>query len=165
MSTPVTPTEAHYDLANVLSLSDDYHKDARLIAESEARAVEAYAVKTRELLQSYMTERDQLRIKCRHLSEGYDQLRAEMEQKSKLLTLAVKSAGDQAARAERAEAELVVLRRLLIDSEEAGTIAKGLRAELATERARLDYIINSFSTEHPFRVSRAAIDAAMEDGK
>jgi hypothetical protein len=44
------------------------------------------------------------------------------------------------ARAERAEAELLIAQRLLIDSEDAGTVAENLRAELATERARLDWL-------------------------
>ena len=45
-------------------------KAAQLIADSEAEAVEAYAASTRELLQSYMTERDQLRAEVERLRDG-----------------------------------------------------------------------------------------------
>jgi hypothetical protein len=67
------------------------------------------------------------------------------------------------ARAERAEAELLIAQRLLIDSEDAGTVAENLRAELAAERARLDWLEDhGWITGEP--CGRAAIDAAMKEG-
>jgi hypothetical protein len=101
-------------------------------------------------------------------------LRADLDAIKAILT-------EEKARAERAEAELLIAQRLLIDSEDAGTVAENLRAELAAERARLDWLEDNSVCYHvcidrqpdgysihnsppsPGSV-RAAIDAAMKEG-
>lgn len=61
---PATPTEAHRELAEIILVSHEsktVEDVAQLIADSEMRAVEAQSKASCELLQTYMTERDQLR--------------------------------------------------------------------------------------------------------
>jgi hypothetical protein len=89
-------TEAHLSLlrtiyATSLSIEDD----AQLIADSEAKAVSGQNAVIAEWLNRVAT-----------VTAERDQLRAEVEQKRNLLTVSIKSAGDQAIRAEKAEVRL-----------------------------------------------------------
>lgn len=67
------------------------------------------------------------------------------------------------ARAEKAEAELATAKAIIASIEEDGTeehnAAVRLRQELATERARLDYVMRVCHA-----TNREAIDAAMKEG-
>ena len=118
MSTPNTPTEAHRKLAVELILglpsrsceSASVHGAAQLIADSEARAV-ATAV----TMLTCTNHNDKQRAECpvclvAALTAERDSLRTQVEQKRHLLVIALRSAGDQAARAVLAEAELERLR-------------------------------------------------------
>lgn len=145
----------------------------QIIADREAKAVKPYV----EQLKAADDSRAEMVGIC-------DQLRAENERLVAQRDNLLKPMRDAAVeRAEKAEAELLVVRRLLLDSEEAGTIANNLRAELATERARLDWLEkNTVSIycaglyegtnaavcipngkDHKGATIRIAIDAAMEE--
>jgi hypothetical protein len=116
-------------------------------------------------VQSLHDERNEWRTSATRAWDEREQLRAEVEEKRNLLSVAIKSAGDQAERAERAEAVLGKLqelhgcsqemvlhwcehaakRSLALDKERstlAGVIAIKMQfeAELAKERARLDWL-------------------------
>lgn len=98
-------------------------------------------------------------------------LRAEVEQKRHLLVIAIKSAGDQATRAERAEAELAAAKeRLRSEAMDDYASIKDLQRELATERARLDWLGSDAGVDWQWSdaagglVSRATVDAAMQEG-
>lgn len=91
-------TETHYELARILSLSDDYHKDAQLIADSEAAAIKT-------------NDENKLCMEWPVLSNlraERDQLRAEAERLNRIVSkfIATEDGTDWAARAEKAEAEL-----------------------------------------------------------
>ena len=172
-------TEAHKQLAYaILFASEDGHagpnEATQLIADSEAAAKQS-------LLAAYdavvvqrnrvTTERDQLRAECNNLLADLDEIKAIRD--------------EETARAERAEA-------LHLDAiDEAGAQAKVMNeyrlraeraeAELAAERARLDWLQAHALAQHSENISisklgkryngfpgslRAAIDAAMkEDAK
>ena len=112
MNTP-TPTEAHLDL--VLQIAEAISRSGnvaatQLIADSEARAV-ATAV----TMLTCTNHNDKQRAECpvclvAALTAERDSLRTQVEQKRHLLVIALRSAGDQAARAVLAEAELERLR-------------------------------------------------------
>ena len=108
-----------------------------------------------------------------------DQLRAEVEQQCLLNGKGAEREADLLGRLERAERELAKANDILASIEEDGTeehnAAVGLRRELATERARLDWLmaggvcmIQHTGGFHVSRlhapVSRAAIDKAIKEG-
>jgi hypothetical protein len=171
MSAPIT--ESHRELAQSIAeaqrgYTEQPDEAAELIADSEARAVEAadFALQQeRNIHVTTIAERDQLRADC--------------ENETKWAAHYLADAQNARARADRAEAELLIAQRLLIDSEDAGTVAENLRAELAAERARLDWLEkqdggfchvkwgeyrNYWGPAFPTKL-RAAIDAEMKEDK
>ncbi len=204
MSAPAQVTEAHRELLHqlLMNVEHGYLKEAaQFIADSEARAVEASAIRAdclqREVdrwtkwnteqpwlaeirgysqqVASLTSERDQLRAARNSDCEAHyverDQLRADVEQ----WELAFQ---EQFAQAESAEREVERLRsetaRIGKNGAEEYIRAERAEAELATERARLDWMElrgpweswNGFGkTGITLRENiRAAIDAAMKEG-
>ena len=148
---------------------------AQLIADSEARAVAEIAMVAAESANrnvSLRLERDQLRAECINLRADLDAIKAIRD--------------EEKARAERAEAELATERE---KAERYRLASLKLDAELAAERARLDWLTmnthvepeecrgGSFSEggtlwyscrfispRHAGHHASAAIDAAMKEG-
>jgi hypothetical protein len=170
------PTEAHREVAVAIfaiAMKSAHHGApfrepcAQLIADSEARA-------TAELRDSLALEQDMGNAACDELRGDADELRADVVR----LT----------ARAERAEAELARLARpcgwphcepVKADHAELATerekaeryrlVTLKLDAELATERARLDWLESDAGVDWQWSSSaltirRAVIDAAMKEG-
>jgi hypothetical protein len=129
----------------------------------------------------------QLETELAALATECDQLRAEVEQKRDLLVIAIRSAGDQATRAERAEAAETValanwngaLERAMKAEADLVALAQchddncravdKFAAELAAERARLDSgtILLTVAGERVWHCGvdlRAAIDAGVKEG-
>lgn len=109
MSTPAQVTDAHRQLAKSIGCDpaseycpQNVDADAQLIADSEARAVEAADFATQQERNIHMTtiaERDQLRAEVKWLKES--------DQKNQMICLDVmRERDEQRVRAERAEAEL-----------------------------------------------------------
>ena len=90
---------------------------------------------------------------CQDLETELAHLRAEVEQKSNLLVTAIRSAGDQAARAERAEAALTEAIDGVIDG---GSIPDTLLV-IHIPRSPVGYRVGQ-----PVKVILPAIDAAMK---
>lgn len=234
MSTPITPTEAHVELAIAVNrCSQILHGGAQLIAESEARAVADAAKRfDEEEMKPCRSLCDQLRAEvatlreiakeenCPHkyYTEGgviygvhgtssityVEKLRAEVER----LTRVSDKFYETLARAEKAEEAIHKGERRIMEIwlncldgkvypkshhiDELGKTTRLLvadrekaKAELATERARLQAVVNSCwsvhkGNENMFAVycrtrggyitpwlatDRAAIDAAMKEDK
>lgn len=149
--TPATPTEAHQDLA--ITLTGRHYsisEAAQLIAESEARAV------------ADIVSRLQSAFHAPLIAER-DALRAEVNQAQVDCAVMAVQANEAIARAEKAEAELATLRTLHASEKQAkierGEMLCECQAELASERARLDWLEKYGAT--PI-CSRSAIDAAMQ---
>lgn len=139
-------TEAHRTLVRSISwagiTSELVEKKAQLIADSEARADAGQNAVIAEGLNRAAT-----------VSAERDQLRAEVEKAKGYIAL-------QVARAERAEAELAKgithVNKLCKDND-------ALTAELAKERARLDWLFRyGCVTVEP--CTREAIDDLMQEG-
>jgi len=122
-------TETHYELARILSLSDDYHKDAQLIADSEAAAIktndENKLCMEWPVLSNLRAERDQLRAdldKAKAIADArvleqmnaVSALRAEVAGLISTMSCAEKIQRDWITRAERAETELAKERARLL---------------------------------------------------
>ena len=131
-------------------ITEVHRKFAQFIADSEARAV---AEVVNALTCTH--HNDKQRAECpvclvATLTAERDSLRTQVEQKRHLLVIALRSAGDQETRASRAE------------------------TELATERARLDWLEGNAGDIPKYNSRsfiwfanqniRAAIDAAMKEG-
>jgi hypothetical protein len=175
MSTRITPTEAQLSAANKVVVEHEQksaqvpHSSiltyciAQLIAESEARAV---AQQTDGLCMMHADERDQLRAEVERLKNQIkDAHRAYGCELRELWEQAIKNE----ARAEKAEAEVERLtnqRDNLLKPlrERAEARAERAEAELATERARLDWLLNWNVSGHPFK-TLSAIDAAMKEDR
>jgi hypothetical protein len=180
MSAPIT--EAHRKLRETLEIRWMRATESeieQLIADSEARAVEAADFALQQERNIHMTtiaERDQLRAEVARLSEW----QAGVIKNARAHHAHLK---DAIARAERAEASLHALRLVCgtTDADKFSTwvdraIARADRAEteLAAERARLDWLRDNveeiYSKDQHGIVYlsgdniRAAIDAAMKEG-
>ena len=166
-STPITPTEAHKKLADtIIQAAHDWYKShskginaARLIAESEARAVCAEQIKTAETLRLYGAQfGESLADYCKRRKAERDQLRSEVEQlRDEIVAIGTKPMFHQpesfaARRAEEIQqererevvtslrSEVERLKNLGIAAAKDGIAharrAERAEAELATERAR-----------------------------
>lgn len=143
MNAPIT--EAQYQLAHQIRQSSTQESAARLIANSEAQAV----ANLQCVFATVAVERTELRAER-------DQLRAEVER----LTASCEFADfqRQQARAELAFSLLAELHKSFAGN--VHTDNTKLRAELAAERARVDWLEDhGWPTGEP--CTRAAIDAAM----
>jgi hypothetical protein len=128
MSTPIT--EAHYDLRRQVIFSDP-DEGAQLIADSEARAVEAADFALQQERNIHMTtiaERDQLRAEMEALKQSVESGQRVPRE----------DAERNAARAERAEASLHALRLVCgtTDAEKFSTWVD--RANARAERAEAE---------------------------
>lgn len=152
-----------------LPYAEAMEKVAQLIADSEAKAVEAYAVATRELLQGYMTERDQLRAERDKLLGYYHEIVAELGD-----DLALKCIRDLRAEVERFKiygtAELAAINPNVESyCKHWEARAERAEAELAKDRARLDWLEKVDPTSPQWDIIcdhvniRAAVDAAIKE--
>ena len=174
MSAPIT--EAHRELAqNIMfyhtpkgsATAQGVRDAAQLIADSEERAKES-------LLVAY----DGVCKVRNRLTAERDQLLVYGENKTKWAARYLADAQNAKARAERAEADLATAKAIIASIEEDGTeehnAAVRLRQELATERARLDWLDENAGDIHRYNSNRyifianqdlrTAIDAAMKEG-
>ena len=134
MSTPAQVTDAHRQLAKSIGCDpaseycpQNVDADAQLIADSEARAVEPWRTQVEEL-------RGALALGQENCDDAYEDLRDERD----------------AARAEVARLREIGCVDTLLRAERA-------EAELATERARLDWLIEG---RYP---NRESVDKMMQE--
>jgi hypothetical protein len=188
MSAPITEAHkalwttlynlAHDEIFDVASSDGPAHK---LLADSEARSVAEVKAQREVDFEVFHAIRMKLTAACGDpyklhdealdaLIAERDQLRAELERLEECRRIDQQSAIRQAARSERAEAELAAAKeRLRSEAMDDYASIKDLQRELATERARLDWLETPSGMDwqwEPERltVSRAAIDAAMKEG-
>ena len=175
---------------------------AQLIADSEAKAtveIAMVAAASADRNVSLRLERDQLRADCNNLRADLDAIKAIRDEEKARAASAEREVErlnrdydyDHKClhevrercelwkqRAERAEADLATAKAIIASIEEDGTeehnAAVRLRQELATERARLDWLMAGgvcmvqhsggfYVSRLHAQVSRAAIDSAMKE--